>query len=363
MKIALCFIINYNHILNKEHIWREWIDANKHLINVYFYYKDIQLIKSDWILKHCIPENYIFMTSYYHVMPAYLSLIQYALQHDSENEWFCFLTETCCPIIPAEKFKYLFYTHYNKSIIKCKPAWWNVDFHKRANLKTLPAEFRLGNDAWFTLCRKHCNQMLEFLQKHQYLAKKIFDGGLANESYFAIVLKYFNELTSPYVTNSSVDNNSVFHLIYKQPSNYYVNMHSNVADYNNNNNSLMNEKNNVVNESSHLINWDKMSSATSPYLFCSYNKYEQDFIDTALSTNKYFMFIRKVDTKFPDKAIEYYVHKNRLNGYEQKIYFLWNTYYEVAYNSKLMLCLVATVGIFATFYCVFQTTLYDDVQL
>ena len=33
MKIALCFIINYEHILNKELIWREWIEPNKDIIN------------------------------------------------------------------------------------------------------------------------------------------------------------------------------------------------------------------------------------------------------------------------------------------------------------------------------------------
>ena len=26
MKIALCVIISYDHILNKEEIWKEWIE-------------------------------------------------------------------------------------------------------------------------------------------------------------------------------------------------------------------------------------------------------------------------------------------------------------------------------------------------
>ena len=59
MKIALCFIISYEHILNKEHIWREWIEPNKDIINVYFYYKDITKIKSNWILQYAISPNYI----------------------------------------------------------------------------------------------------------------------------------------------------------------------------------------------------------------------------------------------------------------------------------------------------------------
>ena len=65
MKIALCFIINYEHILNKEEIWKEWIEHNKDMFNIYFYYKDLKRIKSSWILKHAIPEKYIYETSYF----------------------------------------------------------------------------------------------------------------------------------------------------------------------------------------------------------------------------------------------------------------------------------------------------------
>ena len=87
MKIALCFIISYDHILNKEHIWRNWINENKDIINVYFYYKDITKIKSEWILQHVIPEEYIQKTSYFHVIPAYISLMNYAFIHDDKNQW------------------------------------------------------------------------------------------------------------------------------------------------------------------------------------------------------------------------------------------------------------------------------------
>jgi hypothetical protein len=112
MKIALCFIINYEHILNKEHIWREWIEPNKDIINVYFYYSNLNKIKSEWILEHTIPPNHIVQTSYYHVVPAYLSLISFAMSHDKNNEWFSFLTDSGCPIISPKKFRYLFYKNY-----------------------------------------------------------------------------------------------------------------------------------------------------------------------------------------------------------------------------------------------------------
>ena len=78
MKVALCFTISYEHILNKEHIWREWIEPNKDIINVYFYYKDHSKIQSSWIKEHTLPKSHIRETSYYHVIPAYISLMNYA---------------------------------------------------------------------------------------------------------------------------------------------------------------------------------------------------------------------------------------------------------------------------------------------
>ena len=39
MKVALCFIISYQHILNKEQLWIDWIKPNKDIINIYFHYK------------------------------------------------------------------------------------------------------------------------------------------------------------------------------------------------------------------------------------------------------------------------------------------------------------------------------------
>ena len=38
IKVALCFIISGSQILHKEKIWQEWIETNKDIINIYFYY-------------------------------------------------------------------------------------------------------------------------------------------------------------------------------------------------------------------------------------------------------------------------------------------------------------------------------------
>lgn len=263
MKIALCFIISYDHILNKEEIWKKWIEPNKDIINVYFYYKDYTKIKSQWIREHTLPPNCIYKTSYYHVIPAYLSLMSFALKHDKDNTWFCMLTDSCCPIISPKKFRYLFYKNYNKSIMSWRSAWWNIDFHKRANLSMLPNDFHLANDPWFTLKREHILQVLTFANKKKDIINTICSGGLANESLFAIILHSYKQLDV------------------KGP---------------------------VISAATHITDWSRMTSATSPYLFKEGNEKDLSFIDSELSKNKYAMFIRKVSPEFPDELLNHYIY-------------------------------------------------------
>ena len=119
MKVALCFIISYEHILQKEQLWIDWIKPNQDIINIYFHYKSISMIKSPWIKMYTMPPNLIAKTSYYDVVPAYMSILSYAFQHDKNNVWFCLLTDSCIPIISPEKFRQLFLDHYQASVIKC----------------------------------------------------------------------------------------------------------------------------------------------------------------------------------------------------------------------------------------------------
>ena len=257
MKIALCFIISYDHILNKEEIWKEWIEPNKDIINIYFYYKDFNKIKSQWIRDHTIPPNYIYETSYYHVIPAYLSLMRFALKHDNDNNWFCMLTDSCCPIISPKKFRYLFYNNYKKSIMSWRPAWWNTEFHKRANLALLPKEIHLANDPWFVLNKEHVLQILTFVNNKKDITKTICSGGLANESLFAIILYCYRQLDL------------------KGP----------------------------------VISWSRMTSATSPHTFKEANEKDIKFIDSELEKNNYSMFIRKVAPEFPNDILKQYIYE------------------------------------------------------
>jgi hypothetical protein len=258
MKVALCFIISYEHILQKEQLWIDWIKPNQDIINIYFHYKNFNFIKSTWIKKHAIPKQFTQNTTYYNVVPAYMSILSYAYE-DEDNNWFCLLTESCIPIISPKKFREMFINHCQASIIKCKPAYWNIFLHQRANLRLIPKELRLANDPWFTLCRTHVKKCLLFLLNKPKIYNLINDGGLANESIFAIILQSFNELTNPIK---------------------------------------------CINESSNICDWKRMSTPTSPYVFKDASSENINIICNLLKENKYTMFLRKVQTSFPDSVIK-----------------------------------------------------------
>lgn len=264
MKIALCFIISYDHILNKEEIWKEWIEPNKDIINVYFYYKDFNKIKSKWIREHTIPSNYIHETNYYHVIPGYLSLMRFALTNDNDNNWFCMLTDSCCPIISPKRFRYLFYNNYKKSIMSWKSSWWNTAFHKRANLHLLPKEFHLANDPWFVLNKTHVLQTLTFVNNKKDVTKTICSGDIANESLFAIILYCYRQLDL------------------KGP---------------------------VISASTHITDWTRMTTTTSPHVFKEANEKDIKIIDSELEKNNYVMFIRKIAIEFPNDILKQYIYE------------------------------------------------------
>ena len=288
MKIALCFIVNYEHILNKEAVWREWIEPNKDIINVYFYYKDLQKIKSKWMLEHALPPTCIYETSYFHVIPAYLSLFKFALRHDSQNKWFCMLTDSCCPIISPKRFRYLFYKHYNNSIFSWKRAWWNPEFHKRGNLHKLPKELWLANDPWFTLTRENVNQIIHFINTQRVITQTICSGGLANESLFAVIMYFYKEIN--------------------------------------------NKKGRIICKPTHLTDWNRMSNSTSPHLFKETNEQDIIFIDKELERNDYVMFIRKIAPEFPDEIIRQYIYVQNKENDDQLVLVEPR---EMIYNSLL----------------------------
>lgn len=265
MKVALCFLISYNHILNKEEIWREWIESNKDIINVYFFYKNFFQIQSEWIRAHALPYSIIVGTSYYHVVPGYLALYKFAIQQDAKNQWFCMLTDSCCPIVSPTRFRHLFLKNSNKSLLSWKPAWWNTQFHRRGNLAKLPVHLRLGHDPWFVLSRPHLLKIFLTIEMQPAIVKTVCAGGLANESLFAILLKLCGEL----------------------------------------------ETEGVRCVSTHLSDWSRRVNPTSPHVFHEGNDLDYKFIKQELERNQEAMFVRKVAPEFPDSMLRYFIYEHR----------------------------------------------------
>lgn len=276
------------------------------MFNVYFYYKDIQKITSPWIRSHCLPQHYIYHTTYTNIVPAYLSLMRYALTNDRKNQWFCFLTETCCPIISPGKFREIFQQNHQNSLLRWKQPWWNIHLVRRANLAGLPNHLQLGHDPWFVLTREHVYKCIDFVLKNATMTKYISDGGIANESLFAIAL---------------------------QPE-------------------LNNQNKCIINASSHLVNWEYRSSSTSPYvftykdpigisiLFDAFQKKEKRQNQTIKNqTNKYVLFVRKVDKSFSNDILNKY------------IYEINTTYIEFIYNLfTYMVCRIISFFLLDFFY-------------
>lgn len=300
MKIALCFIISYEHILNKEDIWREWIEPNKDIINVYFYYKDLKKIKSKWIMEHTLPPNFIHETSYYHVMPAYMSILKFAYNHDSQNKWFCMLTDSCCPIISPKKFRYLFYKDNNYSLFSWKPAWWNPYYHQRGNLAKLPKELWLAHDPWFILTKENVKQAIHFVATQKSITETICNGGLANETFFAVVFKYYNELD----TKSKLSH--------------------------------------IKCVSTHISDWHRRSSTTSPHVFKDADEDDIKFIDKELERNPYHIFIRKVAPEFPDEILRHYIYEHDKENDDNLILIEPD---EMLYNKYKSKCVILIVCI------------------
>ena len=262
MKVALCFTISGKQEVSKEQIWQDWIKPNKDIITIYFHYKNYSTIKSEWIKDHAINPKCIVETSYFHMVPAYITLMNFAITHDSKNQWFIFLTESCVPIISPQKFRNLFFNNLNKTIMSWKPCWWNVHIYKRANLHGLKSEFHLANNPWFILKKEDALKCIHYSITNKQIYNFICKGIIANESIFAIILKSLDRLK--YVQNSVT----------------------------------------------HASDWARMSSGNSPYVFDSENCLDIPFIEKFLKENPYTMFLRKVDSSFPSNILLDFINRN-----------------------------------------------------
>jgi hypothetical protein len=163
--------------------------------------------------------------------------------------------------VPPAKFRDILTSTQNKSIMGWKPAWWNPELHKRANLRLLAPEFRLANETWFILSKQDINHCLLYSKVNNGIFQLICNGGLANESIFAIILYSMGRLPD------------------------------------------------VICEITHCVDWNRRSSPTSPHVFKAGTKEDLEYIDQFMKENKYTMFLRKVSPDFPDKILLNYLYQ------------------------------------------------------
>jgi hypothetical protein len=264
-KVALCFIISYDHVLHQEAMWKRWIAPNADIVNVYFHCKDRSgaAVESEFIRAHMVPPKFCAVTTYVNVTPAYLATMFYARSHDPHNRWFCMLTDSCVPAMTPTGFRRMFDMHHAKSIIRVRDPYWNIHMHARGNLKKLPASLRLTNDPWFVYTLAHVNLMETFLKTFASVYDTVNAGGFANESIFGIVLQAYGQRNKPSV---------------------HLNLVSTVAD------------------------WSRMPKPTSPFTFkfvsTAQTRIEQGNMRLMLRDAPAAMFLRKVDASFPASALE-----------------------------------------------------------
>jgi hypothetical protein len=240
---------------------------------VYFHVKDVNQIASPWIREHMVHASFLVPTDYLHVVPAYLSLMKYALQRDKRTQWICFLTDSCAPLVSPAAFRRRFFSCYKETFMAWKPAWWDVNWVKRANLHQLPAEFRLANTPWFVLCRRDADLCLGYVKRHATKAKIIMDGPVANESLFAIVMYATRRLDK------------------------------------------------IRNEETTLADWTRMPNAMSPYLFEEDSEVNRAFLQKNRTTST--LFLRKVGPDFPlANYVDMTERKTREDGWIEWCIFL-----------------------------------------
>jgi hypothetical protein len=189
----------------------------------------------------------------------------HALKHDTKNQWFSFLTESCVPIISPLRFRELFFESYQYSFMAWKNAWWNTNLVKRANLRYLEPKYHLANTPWFILNRDDALRCIKYVKKNRDIYNLICIGDVANESLFSIMLEAQNSLKF------------------------------------------------VKNEDIMATDWNRMVSSTSPYLFKEGGYKDKKFIEAYLTDHKYTMFLRKVDKTFPDKELTYFIGRDNDN--------------------------------------------------
>jgi len=254
--VAFCFMVTRD--LSKEHIWREWFAKLKIDYNIYVHVSDPDKIKSEWLKQYLIPYN--IPTSWNDHMDAELTLLKYA--YDQTNDaWFINLSETTVPFVTPKRFKEMFKEYKNKTFLAYKKIWWDPEEDDRGNVHAFPRDAWIGNSEWCVICNEDMKTIIKSWKSNDIISR-IMEAPHADESIFAVTLY------------------------------------------------LENGFKNTINATNTVMDWDRDPDASSPYFFTKrYYAKDKKFIEKFVPKNPYVMFIRKVDSSFPDKVIYEWMDK------------------------------------------------------
>jgi len=147
-KIALCFLVVKN--LNNLEVWKKWISGNEDLVNIYVHISgENQKNKDFWdpFLWENRTENHgvkAVKTKWGNTSLTYAAGTLYkAALKNTDNKYFCFLSEACIPLISLEKL-YQKLKRSTKSYVHTE----NLSFKERFPKECFPQNFRPENENW-----------------------------------------------------------------------------------------------------------------------------------------------------------------------------------------------------------------------
>lgn len=250
MDVAFCFIVTKD--LNKEHIWRKWLEQLSELglkIKIFTHCSNPSQIHSPWLLKTLIPES--IPTQWGFIMKPTIALFRHALG----SQWACLKTESCVPIISPKKFIELFNKYKNKTFLSYCKIWWDPKIVTRANLGLIPKEYHWAHQQHVIVCQKDLSGIIKFVDENPILTNTIIKGASADESFIAISIYAFNNFE------------------------------------------------NTMNEITTLVDWPRSPDGNHPYTFTRWSEEDKEVVETLKNKHKFYMFLRKIDTNFPDNIL------------------------------------------------------------
>ena len=133
--------------------------------------------------------------------------------------------------------------------------WWDTGYNDRGNTSKFSTKARLGNSEWCALCNEDIRTIIYAWDNTQIIST-ILKKPQADESIFSVTL---------YLTNR-----------FK----------------------------NTINESITIMDWERDPYGLQPHMFSKpYTQEDKNIIKSIAKHNKFAMFIRKVDSSFPDEVI------------------------------------------------------------